>query len=141
MSVTALATVDLVLLLLAAALGLASLRAWARHRASGFPVAKISAHLTLQIISVGIWAAFAITGELPIAWVAFAVITVGQVFGDLLMFASYRARHPAAAGSNYRAVSGDVLSFRRPVPALHALTGALAWFGMLGICLLATAGA
>lgn len=54
MSVTALATIDLLLLLLAGALGLASLRAWARHRASGFPVAKISAHLTLQIISIGI---------------------------------------------------------------------------------------
>ncbi|MFT4215691.1 MAG: hypothetical protein QM619_00665 [Micropruina sp.] len=62
----------------------------------------------------------------------------GQLFGDLLMFASYRARYPGIVRPGYRAVSGDVLSFRRPVPALHALVGATGWFGMLAICIVAT---
>lgn len=74
-----------------------------------------------------------------IAWVAFAVITAGQVLGDLLMFASYRARHGIdSAAGNYVAVAKDVLGFSRPVPALHAIVGALGWFTMLGVCVFAT---
>lgn len=139
MLVTAFATADLVLALCAAGLGLASLTAWVRHRASGrLPAAKIVTHLTLQVLGIAAWTAFLITGALPIGWTAFAVLTVGQVFGDLLMFASYRARNPGTLRPHYLAVGGDVLSFRRPVPALHALVGALAWFGMLAICIVAT---
>ncbi|WP_449282855.1 hypothetical protein [Leucobacter sp.] len=132
------AIADLALLLITAGLGLAALLVWSRHRAAGFPAGRITAHVVLQILSIGIWTAFAITGAVPLGWIAFAVITAGQVLGDLLMFASHRARHPGAAEAGYRAVSGDVLSFRRPVPALHALVGALAWFGMLAICVVAT---
>lgn len=138
MLVMALAIVALVLLAAAAALGLASLIAWSRHRVGGFPVAKIAAHVALQILSIGIWVAFALTGAVVLAWIAFAAITVGQVFGDLLMFASYRARNPGALKPGYRAVSGDALSFKRPAASFHALVGAAAWFGMLAICILAT---
>lgn len=138
MTVIAFAIVDLALLLVTAGLGLASLLAWVRHRSAGLPVVRIAAHVALQVLSIGIWAAFVLTGAVLLAWIAFAVITAGQVLGDLLMFASYRARHPGAVRADYRAVSGDVLSFRRPVPALHALVGALAWFGMLAICIAAT---
>jgi hypothetical protein len=138
MSVVALAIADLVLLLVTAALGLASLLARARRRAAGFPAVKITAHVSLQLVSIGVWVAFVGTGAVLLAWIAFAVISAGQVLGDLLMFASYRARRPGAAEAGYRAVSGDVLSFRRPVPALHALFGAVAWFGMLAICIVAT---
>lgn len=138
MLVTALAAADLGLLLVTAALGLASLRAWMRHRASGFPVARIATHVTLQLLSIGLWTAFLLTGTVALAWVTFAVITAGQVFGDLLMFASYRIRHPGAAKPGYRAVAGDVLSFRRRAPAFHAVVGAVAWFGMLAICIVAT---
>ncbi|ALJ18460.1 hypothetical protein [Microbacterium sp. No. 7] len=139
MPVLALAIADLVLLLVAAAFGLTSLLAWMRHRGSGIPpVAKIATHVALQVVSIGVWTAFVVTGSAPVAWAAFAIITVGQVFGDLLMFASYRARHPGTTRPGYRAVSGDVLGFRRPAAALHALVGAIAWFGMLGICILAS---
>lgn len=138
MLVIALAIADLVLLAAAAALGLASLIVWSRHRAGGFPVVKIAIHVVLQVLSIGLWIAFVLAGTVPFAWIAFAVITVGQLFGDLLMFASYRARHPGALKPGYRAVSGDALSFRRPAASFHALVGAAAWFGMLAICILAT---
>lgn len=139
MSVTVLASIDLALLLVAAGFGLTSLLAWRRHRGSGrLPTAKIAAHLSLQVIGIATWTAFVVTGAVPIAWTAFVVLTAGQVFGDLLMFASYRARNPGATRPHYLAVGGDVLSFRRPVPALHALVGALAWFSMLAICLFST---
>ncbi|CAG7602432.1 hypothetical protein ACFPZL_00260 [Leucobacter soli] len=137
MDVTLLAIVDLVVLIAAAAFGAASLLAWARHRTDAFPVKKIVAHVALQLMSIGIWMAFVITGRAAVAWAAFVVITVGQVFGDLLMFASHRARHPGAH-SSYLGIGGEVLSFRRPLPAFHALVGAVGWFGMLAICIIAT---
>lgn len=135
---TALVLIVLGLLLVTAALGIASLVRWARHRASGFPTARIVAHVSLQTLSIGLWAAFAVTGMLPLAWTTFVVITVGQVLGDLLMFASHRARHPGVERPGYRAVAADVLSFRRRAPALHATVGALAWFGMLALCIAAS---
>ncbi|MFT4295108.1 MAG: hypothetical protein QM582_06820 [Micropruina sp.] len=139
MPVAALALADLALLLVAAGLGLTALLGWLRHRGSGrLPAAKIAAHLSLQLIGIATWVAFLVTGAAAVAWVAFAVLTVGQVFGDLLMFVSYRARYPGTARPHYLAVGGDVLSFRRPAPALHALVGALAWFSMLAICIAAT---
>lgn len=138
MQITALAVADLVLLLVATALGFTALRAWTRHHTADFPVAKVVAHVTLQVVSIGVWTAFVITGSLSLAWTAFIVITVGQVFGDLLMFASYRIRHPGVIKPSYRDVSSDALNFRRPVRALHAVIGAIAWFGMLAICIAAT---
>ncbi len=139
MSVTVLASIDLALLLVAAGFGLTSLLAWRRHRGSGhLPTARIAAHLTLQVIGIATWTAFVATGVVLLAWTAFVVLTAGQVFGDLLMFASYRARRPGAVRPHYLAVGSDVLSFRRPAPALHALVGALAWFSMLAICLYST---
>lgn len=131
---TSLAIVDLLFLLVAAAFGLASFLAWARHRAAGFPTAKIIAHVALQIAGIGLWVAFAATGAVPLAWIAFAMLTAGQVLGDLLMFASHRARHPGAERQSYLRIGGEVLSFKRPRAALHAWFGAVAWFGMLAIC-------
>lgn len=130
---TALAAVDLVLLVVTALLGLASLLAWARHRAAGFPTGRIAGHIVLQLAGIGVWAWHVATGSIALAWAAFGILTAGQVLGDLLMLASRRARHPGEAGG-YRAAAADVLGFRRPVPALHAIVGAVAWFGMLGLC-------
>lgn len=138
MFVRILATIDLGLLVVTAALGFISLTRWLRHRNAGFPTPKVATHVALQVVSIGLWIAFISTGLLTLAWTTFVVITVGQVFGDLLMFASYRARHPEVAKPGYQAVSGDVLGFARPVAAFHALVGALAWFGMLAICIIAS---
>lgn len=132
------AVIVLVLLIATAVLGAASLTVWWRHRASGFPAMKVTTHVVLQISSIVIWCFFLVTLRPWVAWVAFAVITVGQVFGDLLMFASYRARHRTEKTGSYLAVAKDVLGFTRPIPALHAIVGALGWFSMLAVCILAT---
>jgi len=133
-----LAGLALVFLAATATLGVASLAAWLRHRTADFPTSKITTHIALQATSFVLWIVFLVTMQPWIAWVAFAVITAGQVFGDLLMFASYRARHRIATAGNYVAVAKDVLGFTRPVPALHAIIGALGWFTMLAVCILAT---
>lgn len=128
----------LVLALLAATaiLGVVAVMAWRRHPATGFPTTKVTTHIALQTTSIVLWTGFVVTSRPWVAWTTFAVITAGQVVGDLLMFASYRERHRRAEAVSYRAVAKDVLGFTRPVPAIHAITGALGWFTMLTVCVL-----
>lgn len=126
----------LCLLVATVVLGLLSLRKWLRVDAASAPIAKITMHVVLQATSIALWASFIVTANTWLAWVSFVVITAGQVFGDLLMFVSYRARHRLAGPVNYRAVAGDVLGFSRPVPALQAIVGALGWFTMLATCIM-----
>lgn len=133
-----LAGLVLIFLATTAILGVASLVAWRRHRSADFPAKKVTTHIALQGASVVLWIVFLVTMQPWIAWAAFAVITAGQVFGDLLMFASYRARHRIATGGSYITVAKDILGFTRPVPALHAIIGALGWFTMIAVCILAT---
>lgn len=133
MTIRILAIVVLVLLVTTVLLGIRAVLVWRRHRAAGYPTAKIATHITLQSAGILCWIAFIVTTHAALAWAALILLTVGQVFGDLLMFASYRARHSARPKPGYGAVAQDVLGFSRPVPALHAIVGALAWFGMLGI--------
>lgn len=139
MNVTVFAAIDLALLIVTAVFGLASLLAWRRHRAAGsFPVRKIATHVSLQLLGIVIWLVFVLQGQVLMAWAAFIVLTAGQVVGDLLMLVSYRARNPTVERIRYLAVGGEVLSFKRVAPAFHALIGAIAWFGMLAICIFAT---
>lgn len=134
MAIGILAAIELVLLVVTATLGFSALAGWLRHRSGGLPTAKSAAHITLQLASIGCWIAFIVTGLPALAWTALVIITAGQVAGDLLMFSSYRARHPGLDKPGYNEVARDVLGFTRPVAALHALVGAAAWFGMIGIC-------
>lgn len=133
-----LAGIVLGLLLATMGFGLWSLLRW--HARAPVPKARVTAHIVLQLAALGLWIGFLATESLVIAWLAWAVITAGQVFGDLLMYASFRARHPDARGFGYLTPAGDALSFRRPAASLHAIVGALGWFSMLAVCILATIG-
>ena len=133
----ALSLVVLGLLLAAAGLGLSALLGWLRSKGSP-PAARTAVHVVVQLAGIALWGVFTATGSVAGAWTAFVVITVGQVFGDLLMLASYRGRLGAAARPGYAAPAADVLSFRRPVAALHALVGAAGWFTMLAACIVAS---
>ena len=132
------AGVVLIFLGATAGLGIASLAKWWQHRSQDFPEKKVTTHIVLQSTSIVMWVVFMVFMQPWIAWLTFATITVGQVFGDLLMFSSYRARHRVPKAGSYMAVAKDVLSFSRPSPALHAITGALGWFGMVAVCLWST---
>lgn len=133
----------LALFLPTAAFGIVNAVRWAH--AGGQPTRKIAIHASLQGVSASLWLAFTLTQLVWLAWTTFAVIFVAMVFGDRLMFASYKARNPgsvrAGYNSSYFTVAGDVLSFRRPPAALHAIVGAFVFFGMLVACVLATVAA
>ncbi len=138
MGIVAFAFVDLVFLLVTASIGLGMLVSWWRQNDAEFPTFKLVTHAILQVTSIALWVSFIVTQELALAWTTFAVITAGQTFGDLVMFASYRSRMSVVGSVPYFAAARDVLSFRRPAPAVHAICGAIAWFGMLAICIAAT---
>ncbi|MFD2757532.1 hypothetical protein [Gulosibacter faecalis] len=133
-----LAATVLVLLFVTVLLGLSSLTRWLRHRTAEFPRRRVTAHVALQLASIALWVLFLVNDSLLIAWLTFVTITIGQTFGDRLMFASYRARRQVSGPLNYGAVARDVLGFSRPVAALHAIIGAAAYFTMLVTCILAS---
>ena len=135
-----LAGVVLGLLLIAVVLGIVNLTRWRQHRRSSIPAAKAATHVVLQSASIALWIAFIATGTLLLAWTAFIVITIGQVFGDLLMFASYRARSGETRKTGYGAVVTELLGFKRPLAVLHAVIGALAYFALLVTAIAATIG-
>lgn len=137
--VIVLAIVTAVLLFAAVGFGTASLRRWWIRAPRGIPVPRVVAHISLQLAATGLWIGFTATGRLWIGWLAFAVVTVGQVFGDLLMLASHRSRHPEAGRIRYGTLAADVLGFSRPAAALHAIVGALGFFLMLVTCIIAGA--
>lgn len=138
MGIVAFALVDLAFLLVTGSIGLSMLVHWWRQNDAGFPTFKLVTHAILQVTSIALWVSFIVTQELALAWTTFTVITVGQTLGDLVMFASYRSRMSVVGSVPYFAAARDVLSFRRPAPAVHAICGAIAWFGMLAICIAAT---
>jgi hypothetical protein len=129
-----LAATVLVLLFVTVLLGLSSLTRWLRHRTAEFPRRRVTAHVALQLASIALWVLFLVNDSL----LTFVTITIGQTFGDRLMFASYRARRQVSGPLNYGAVARDVLGFSRPVAALHAIIGAAAYFTMLVTCIRAS---
>jgi hypothetical protein len=126
-----LAGIVLVFLLITTALGVMSLARWLRHARASVPPAKVVPHVALQVTAIGVWIAFLATGSALLAGAAFIVITPGMVFGDLLMFASYRAGSGDTGRIAYGAVAAKLIRFQRPVAALHAIVGALGYFTML----------
>lgn len=136
MTVLALATLGL--LVVAAAYGTVNALRWHRFDPQHVPVTKLTLHVTLQLVAVALWSVFLSTEEVVVAWIAFAVLTLGQGVGDVLMFASHRARHRTSGKVAYLQVALDVLRFRRPAAALHAIIGASAYFLMLVTCVLAS---
>ncbi len=126
-----LASVVLGVLLLTVALGAVNLLRWVRGRRSSVPTAKVATHIALVLAATAGWIAFMATRAGWLAWIAFAAITLGQVFGDLLMFASYRARSGETGKVGYFAVAAELFRSRRPVAALHAIVAAVGYFTML----------
>ena len=96
-----------VLALLAAAAAPGSPRSWPGGAAApDRPRAKAAAHRP-QAASVGLWIAFAAAGWSHSAGRP-SSSSAGQVFGDLLMLASFRARKGAVSKLSYGTVARDV---------------------------------
>lgn len=100
-------------------------------------------HVVLNLTAIAAWVVFLVTGVLWIAWTSFAVLTVGNGFGDALMLARARRVHGASDrfGRGYADALRAVFTGRMPAHvAFHALFSGVVYFGMLIACILASVG-
>lgn len=133
--------VVLVLWIAVALLGATALLLWLRARRPGspFPTRLVVSHVGCALVGLSLWVAFLTSGSLWWAWTAFAVLTVGNVLGDLMLTGNFRAVSGRSRGwSDYGAAIAETLRFRRPIPSLHALVGGVLYFTALATCIAAS---
>lgn len=81
------------------------------------------------LVGLGIWIAFVAAGPVALAWLGFAVLTLHNTFGDMLMVRGWRKRNPGVPGIAYFRAVKEML--RRPLALVHAWLAPVAWFGAL----------
>ena len=128
-----------------AAVGVALLIGWMRHRRSG-PAGRaggvpLLAHVGLVLVALGLWIAFLLTGSAWLAWTTFALLTVALSFGDVLLVRRARrmAGERAPSLRDYGAAISAVFRGRMPGRVtFHALFSPVVYFSCLGVCIGAT---
>jgi len=124
-----------------AAVGLTLFIHWLRH-ARGRGARTVVSHVVLSLSGLVFWGWFMFTGAVPLAWIAFAIITAGNTFGDVMLLA--RARRLAPGAKTIWQQYGVAISaiFRgelTPQVSFHTLFSAVVFFTCLGVCIGATA--
>jgi hypothetical protein len=133
----------LVLWLVTAAVGVTVLLRWLRRRRPGsaFPARLVTTHLITALAGLSLWVGHLATGQLILAWLAFAVLNVTNGVGDAILTGRWRASAGAGPSwiADYRRALLGVLRGRHPRSAiLHGLLGGLTFFCTLVACLAAT---
>ncbi len=127
--------------LIQAAVGVSLFVSWWRGGRTGAPT--VVTHAAAGALGLALWAAFLLTGNVLPAWLAFAVITVGNGFGDAMLRGRSRGIHGATTfWKGYAGAVGD--TFRGLMPTrvtFHALFAGLVYFTCLGVCIGATVAA
>jgi hypothetical protein len=95
-------------------------------------------HLATALIGLGIWIGFITTGSAVLAWTGFAVLTLHNTFGDMLMVRGWRRRNPDATGNAYFQAVKHLL--KRPLPLAHAWIAPVAWFPALAAAVISSWG-
>jgi hypothetical protein len=101
-------------------------------------------HVVLTLLGLALWVGFMVTGALAAAWISFAILTAGNIFGDMMLLRRARRIAPGATTirQGYAAAVSSIL--RRALPprvSFHALFSAVVYFPCLGVCLGATVAA
>lgn len=116
---------------------------WLRH-ANGRSARTVIAHLALSLSGLALWAWFVVTGSIVPAWFAFAIITAGNTFGDMMLLGRARRLEPGATTLRQRYGVAISAAFRGKLPprvAFHAVFSGVVYFGCLGVCIGATVAA
>ena len=113
---------------------------WLRHaRRRG--ARTVVWHLALSLSGLALWVWFVVTGALAPAWIAFAIITAGNTFGDIMLLGRARRIDPEAKTIWQRygvAITAMARGKLPPRVSFHALFSAVVYFGCLGVCIGAT---
>ncbi|HET7723082.1 MAG TPA: hypothetical protein VFK68_00460 [Propionibacteriaceae bacterium] len=131
--------VVLVAWLIQSSVGLANLIAW-RRDAGGDRRGSLVLHVSSAVVGFVLWVVFVASGSLVAAWAAFAVITFGTTFGDMLMVAGHR--RATGTSASYGQTIGAVFTGHMPPRIVfHALFSPVVYFGCLAACIIATVAA
>jgi hypothetical protein len=116
---------------------------WRSRRSRRLP-RLVWLHAAAVLLPFAGWAAYTASDARP-GWLAVGalavLLAVGMPSGDLLMLRAWRGRatregRPVPGGWRaYVGAAADVLRFRRPVAAVHALAGAAGFFSVLLVTL------
>lgn len=123
--------------------GLTLFAGWLRH-AHGRGARTVVSHAALMVLGLAVWIWFVTTGVLAVAWGAFVLITIGNVFGDAMLLGRARRISPEATSLGRRYGVAISAIFRGDIPprvGFHAFFAAAPWFMCLGVCIGATVAA
>jgi membrane protein DedA with SNARE-associated domain len=93
-------------------------------------------HVIPALTALALFVVFASTEQLLWVWLAFAVVTVANVFGDLLLVARGRrlTGETGSFGSDYNAAIGAVFKGKFPIiVTFHALFSGVVFFATLAL--------
>jgi hypothetical protein len=135
-----LAQVALVALVAMLVLGLTLLTGLLCSRRRLEPVVLM--HLVTALVSVASWTAYVASDEPRwLAWAVLLLLMLTNTFGDTMMVRGWRARavrggRPARTGAGaYVAAAVELLSFSRPIAALHGVLAGVSFFSVLLVAL------
>ncbi|AIY00069.1 hypothetical protein ART_0470 [Arthrobacter sp. PAMC 25486] len=128
----------LVFWIIQVSVGISLLVSWWRHGRRG--AAVIITHVASVVVGLGLWIAFLLSSALWPAWAAFALLNVGNGFGDAMLVGRHRSQAGPTA-SYLSAILAVVKGWMPPRVTFHALFAGVVYFSCLGVCLGATVAA
>ncbi|MFE6645916.1 hypothetical protein ACFVJS_05100 [Nocardioides sp. NPDC057772] len=133
--------VVLVAWLVQAAVGVLLLTGWLRRSHGRSRVAVT--HATLSVVGAASWIAYVLAGPVLWAWAAFALISIGNIFGDSMLLRRTRAMGGShlSTVSAYKLALRSIFDGRLPVRVgFHALFAGAVYFSTLAACIVDTVG-
>lgn len=124
--------------LIQAAVGGTLFVSWLRGKRRAAPT--VIPHVGAGLLGLVLWGVFLADGGVLAAWLAFAVITVGNGFGDaILLSRSRELRGPSTLRKGYVGAVADTFAGRMPRRVtFHAVFSGVVYFSCLGVCVGAT---
>lgn len=129
--------VVLILWIIEGLVGLTLFISWLRH-AQGRGGRNVVTHLVMMLSGLAFWVWFVASGTLLPAWTAFAIISVGIGFGDVMLLGRARRLSPDATTVAKGYAAAISASFRGRLPwrvTFHAWFSPAVYFTCLGVCI------
>lgn len=96
-------------------------------------------HLAVMVAGLGLWTGFVAAGSVLLAWLAWALLNVGNGLGDTLLTRGWRRRNPTAPGNAYwQAAKEATFTARRPLPLMHGFLAGGTYFSALAAAVLSS---
>ena len=97
-------------------------------------------HVAAGLLGLALWVGYLGTGSVAPAWLAWAVITIGNGFGEVMLLGRSRSNTgPRSLRKDYRATIAATLRGELPARVVfHALFSGVVYFTCLGVCIGAT---